>query len=381
MDQGVKGSIRQRSAGTWELTVDQGRDGLGRRQRRFVTVRGTKAQAQRHLRELLSTIDRGLDLPPDKVLLRDWLDRWLREVVAPNRRRSTVDRYESVIRRHLAPAIGHVELGRLAPGHVHAVQARLLARGMTPRGVGMVHGVLSSALTHAMRLEMVYRNPVSLVAKPTVVRQETVAPNMEAVRAVLRLAESEEHPLFACIHLIAYTGVRRGEVLGLTWDNVDLRGGRIRIVASLGRRRLIGLLVDPPKTSSGRRIIDLDDGTVAMLVRHREQQQETKAMMREAYLDAGRVFAGACGQWINPDRLLRAVQSLGQRVGEPGMTVRSLRHFHASVTLQSGQNPVVVSKRLGHASVSITSDVYAHALPGWQKQAADAFAKAMDGEW
>ena len=377
----MKGSIRQRSAGTWELTVDQGRDGLGRRQRRFVTVRGTKAQAQRRLRELLSTIDRGLDLPPDKVLLRDWLQRWLREVVAPTRRRGTYERYECCVRRQISPAIGHIELGRLSPGDVQAMEGRLLAIGMTPWVVVTVHRVLSVALNDALRLEMIYRNPVSVVSPPAVVRREIVAPDIAAVRAILRLAEAEDHPLYPCIHLIAYTGVRRGEALGLTWDNVDLQGGRIRIVASLRRYNGIGLVIDPPKSRAGRRIIDLDDGTVGLLVRHQARQQETMEVMGAAYQDAGRVFAGPCGEWIVPDRVLRVLKALGLRVGQHNMTVHSLRHFHATVTLQSGQNPVVVSKRLGHANVSITTNVYAHVLPGWQRQAADAFAHAMDGEW
>ena len=377
----MKGSIRQRSAGTWELTVDQGRDGLGRRQRRFVTVRGTKAQAERRLRELLSTVDRGLDLPPDKVLLRDWLHRWLRDFVAPTRRWGTYDRYECCVRRHILPFIGHIELGRLSPSDVQALEALLLARGRTPWIVVTVHRALSVALNDALRLEMVYRNPVSAVSPPAVAQREIVAPEMAAVRAILHLAEAEDHPLYPCFHLIAYTGVRRGEAIGLTWENVDLQGGRIRVVASLSRHTGFGLVLDPPKSRAGRRIIDLDDGTVGLLVRHQARQQETKEVMGAAYEDAGRVFAGPCGEWIVPDRVLRVLKALGVRVGQPGMTVHSLRHFHASVTLQSGQNPVVVSKRLGHANVSITTNVYAHVLPGWQRQAADAFAQAMDGEW
>ena len=111
----------------------------------------------------------------------------------------------------------------------------------------------------------------------------------------------------------------------------------------------------------------------------RGTKAQTKEAMRDAYDDHGRVFAGACGEWINPNQLTRAVESLGERVGHPGMTVRSLRHFHASVALQTGQNIVVVSKRLGHSNVSITSDIYAHSLPNWQRQAVDAFAQAMEG--
>ena len=111
---------------------------------------------------------------------------------------------------------------------------------------------------------------------------------------------------------------------------------------------------------------------------HRRRQDHVRDTMRAAYDDRDRVFAGPLGEWTNPAQLTRAVQSLGKRAGHPNMTVRSLRHFHATITLQSGQNPVVVSQRLSHSDVSITSDIYAHALPGWQRQAANAFAQAME---
>ena len=374
----MKGSLRQRSPGSWELTIDTGRDALGRRQRKFVTVQGTKAQAQRRLRELLSILDKGLGLPAEKILLRDWLDRWVQEIVAPNRRQRTKERYQGIITRHIKPAIGHVQLTNLAPSHVQALESQLSANGMAAESVGLVHRVLSGAMKHALRMELVYRNPVSAVAPPRIIRQELAPPDISAVRAALGLARAEEHYLYACIHLIAYTGMRRGEAMGLLWSSVDLDQGRILIERSLSRTLERGLYVDPPKTHSGRRVIDLDAGTIEVMAKHREEQRTVKELMREAYEDQGRVFADPYGEWINPDNLSKAVKSLGQRVDHPEMTVRSLRHFHASVSLQSGQSVVIVSKRLGHASVSTTADIYAHSLPGWQKQAADAFAQAME---
>ena len=142
----MKGSLRQRNPGSWELTIDTGRDALGRRQRKFVTIRGTKAQAQRRLRELLSILDKGMGLPVENLLLRDWLDRWMQEVVAPNRRQRTKERYQGIIARHIKPAIGHVQLTKLAPSHVQAFESQLSARGMAAEGVGLVHRVLSGAL-------------------------------------------------------------------------------------------------------------------------------------------------------------------------------------------------------------------------------------------
>ena len=376
----MKGSLRQRSPGSWELTIDTGRDALGKRRRKFITVQGTKAHAQRKLREFLTTLDQGIALPTEKILLRDWLDRWMQEIIAPNRRQRTKERYQGIIARHIKPAIGHVQLTKLAPSHVQALESQLSARGMAAEGVGLVHRVLSGALKHALRMEIIYRNPVSAVSPPRIIRQEPAPPDISAVRAALDLAGAEEHYLYACIHLIAYTGMRRGEAMGLLWNNIDLDQGRLLIERSLSRTLERGLYVDPPKTHSGRRVIDLDAGTIEVMAKHQQHQRTVKELMREAYEDYGRVFAGPYGEWINPDQLSKAVKSFGQRVGHPEMTVRSLRHFHASVSLQSGQSIVIVSKRLGHASVSTTADIYAHSLPGWQKQAAEAFARAMKEE-
>ena len=376
----MKGSLRQRSPGSWELTIDTGRDALGKRQRKFVTVQGTKAQAQRRLREFLTTLDQGIALPTEKILLRDWLDRWMQEIIAPNRRQRTKERYQGIITRHIKPAIGHMQLAKLAPSHVQALESHLSARGMAAEGVGLVHRVLSGAMKHALHMEFVYRNPVSAVVPPRIIRQEPAPPDITSVRAALELARAEEHYLYACIHLIAYTGMRRGEAMGLLWNDVDLERGRILIERSLSRTLEQGLHVDPPKTNSGRRVVDLDAGTIEVMAKHREDQRTTKELMREMYKDHGKVFADPYGEWINPDNLSKAVKSFGQRVGHPEMTVRSLRHFHASVSLQSGQSVVIVSKRLGHASVSTTADIYAHSLPGWQKQAAEAFSQAMNAD-
>ena len=373
----MKGSVRQRSPGSWELTVDLGRDADGKRKRKYVTVRGTKAQAQRKLREMLSILDRGMTLPLGKVILRDWLDRWMAEVIAPNRRQGTKERYRYTIDRYIVPYLGNIELAKIGPGHVQDLETRLSGQ-IAPRGVQYVHIVLSGALKHALRLEIITRNPVSLVSPPQSKRREVPPPNIPAVRKALALARQEASDLYPAMHLIAYTGMRRGEALGLFWDHVNLDRGYITIEGSLVRSRDLGLILEPPKTAAGRRTVDLDDGTVAVLAAHREWQERMRKVMGKAYDDRGRVFADEHGGWVHPSRLYSTVKSYGRRAGHEAMSLRSLRHFHASVALQAGQNIVVVSKRLGHSNVSITSDIYAHALPGWQKQTADAFAQAME---
>ena len=377
--QGLKGSIRQRSPGSYELTVDMGRDPLGRRKRKYTTVRGTKSQAQAKLRELMSTVDRGGTLAAEKITLRDWLARWMEEQVTPYKRQRTKERYQELIGQHIVPAIGHIQIGKLGPPHVQALEAKLSKR-MAPRGVGLVHSVLSGALGYAMKMELIHRNPVSLVSPPPIKRREIIPPDIQTVRDALAAAKAEGHYLYPCIHLIAYTGLRRGEALGLNWKNVNLPFGHIVVEDSLVYSRERGLILEPPKTNSGRRVVDLDPTTVGVLSDHHDKQQGLKQFIGDAYRDEGRVFTNEFGDWVKPMMLTRAVKAMGRRVGYEGMTVRSLRHFHASVTLQSGQNIVVVSKRLGHANVSITADIYAHSLPGWQKQAAQAFADSMNAD-
>ena len=372
----MKGRIRQRSPGSWEVSFDLARDPLGNRRRKSFTVRGTKAEAQRKLREMLTALDQGRNPVPADVCLRDWLDRWMTEVVIPNRRQRTRETYQNAIDRHIVPYIGGVAIGKLAPAQIQALETQL-HKDLSAAMVTMVHNVLSGALKYAFRLELIHRNPVSLVTPPTVRRTEIPPPDVDGVLEALALAREDGNDLYPAMHLIAYTGLRRGEAMGLLWQHVDLEDGSLKVEISLVYSKT-GILEEPPKTSSGRRTVDLDDGTVQILLEHRHLQEEQRKRMGDLFVDRGRVFADDLGNWISPKRLYDTVKRYGRRVGRPEMTVRSLRHFHATLMLQSGQNPVVVSKRLGHSSVSMTSDIYAHVLPGWQKDAAEAFAAAMD---
>ena len=372
----MNGSIRKRGEKSWELTIDVGRDATGKRLRKFINVKGTKKLAQEKLRELLTSLDKGIPVSPGKITLGEWLEKWLAEYVTPNCRPKTRERYEGVIRRHIVPALGHIELTKLTPRDVQAFESKLSSQGMKPAGVEVVHNTLSGALKYAMRMEVVWRNVAQAVTPPKVVRKEVEPPEIAIVGRILGTARRQEHPLFPCLWLIAYTGVRRGEALGLRWQDVSLEAGTISIVQTLGRS-LEGLIFQPPKTSAGRRVVDLDDETIAVLRAHQGQQLLYKTQLEGAYEDQGLVFANPLGRPLNPMAVTRAFQSLAKKAGLEGANVHQLRHFHATVTLQSGQSIVTVSKRLGHASTSITADIYAHSMPGWQKEAANAFAKAM----
>ena len=373
----MTGSIRKRGDNSWEITLDLGRDGRGKRVRRFVTVKGTKKHAQRRLRELLTELDGGIVPSNQRVRLRDWLDRWMAECVVGHVSQATEDRYRGIVKNHLEPELGHTELNELAPRHVQALQQKLLDQGMDPKGVNLVRTALSGAMKHALRMELIIRNPVAAAKAPPEPNREAESPPVDAVLRMLGLAAQQDHWLHAALHLLAYTGIRRGELLALLWDAVDLEKAEVRIVSSLGRRSN-GLQLTKPKTARGNRTVNLDAGTAEVLRRHKERQEHHKSLLAGAYEDSGIVFADEVGRWSNPMRLTRLVKRLGRQVGYPDCSPHKLRHFHASVSLNKRIHPAVVSERLGHANTAITMRVYAHALPGWQAEAADEFARIME---
>ncbi|MCZ6788839.1 MAG: site-specific integrase, partial [Chloroflexi bacterium] len=211
---------------------------------------------------------------------------------------------------------------------------------------------------------------------PRIERSEIVPPQIEAVVRVLESADATGHYLFAALHLLAYTGARRGEILALDWEHVNLTEGTISIMRSLGRSRE-GLILGPPKTSNGRRVIDLDQRTIEVLQAHQGRQLLEKVQAEGAYKDKDLVFANPVGDLINPMRVTRAFQSLAKQCGAGHVKLHALRHFHASVLFQQKQSLFAVSRRLGHASISTTADLYGHMLPGSGKEQADAFAHAM----
>ncbi len=372
----MKGTIRQRNPGSWEIQVFLGRDANGKRMRKTETVRGKKSDAQRRLREILSELDRGITPTKTRYNLGEWMDKWMEEKIVPKGKQKTIDRYWDDIRIHIKPALGHIELTKLSPAHVQEFEANLLKNGKKPKGVQLVHNVLSGAMKHALRLELIARNPVALVSPPTAPKTEAYSPEVEQVRSLLTLAEEREHPLWVCIHLIAYTGMRRGEALALEWKHVDLEKLQIVVSQSLIAAKS-GMVLETPKTESSRRVVDLDLRTAEILKTHRGKQRELAATLG---IEAPEKLFPRADQvsWTHPNNARYAVKTLGKKAGCPEITLRSLRHFHTTVTLQAGQSPVVVSKRIGHSSPKITMEVYAHALPGWQQDAAEAFADAME---
>ena len=310
----------------------------------------------------------------ETILVKDWLSQWLDDKVRPDRKLNTQERYEGIIRRQIVPYLGDVALAALTPGAIEAMQSGLLRSGLASSTVRNAHIILSSAYKEAVRLGLTDLNPVASVAPPVKRHRRVVPPSVAVVQDLLRLAREESHHLYPFIHLLVYTGMRRGEALALRWVNVNLDGGYLAVVEAAVKTRTQGLIITEPKSSHSHRTIDIDDETADLLGQLRDRQIQDGQTANDP---AALVFPGRRSRMMGTSHLQRELKRLGQSVGDETITFHSLRHFHATLALQQHQNVVVVSKRLGHSSVSMTLDIYGHTIPGWQRSAAEAFAQAM----
>jgi integrase len=378
----MRGGIRSRGKNRWELCVYLGRGPDGKKLYRWHPVRGTRADAQRELARLVNSFNTGTYVAPTKLTLGEYLERWLADYAKGHVAPTTYQRYEQVVRQHLVPALGHIRLSRLQPRDLLAYYTKAQESGRRTREGGALsstsvlqhHRILHCALRHAVMQGVLVVNPADRVHAPKKVRREMRALDENQTARLLAVAEGT--PLYAAVLLAVSTGLRRGEILGLRWQDVDLEGGRLTVQQTLEETRA-GLAFKLPKTAKSRRCIPVPAFAVAALRQHRVEQAKLKLRLGPAYRDNWLVCARPTGEPIRPNSLSPAFAKLVRRAGLPTIRFHDLRHTHASQLLKIGTNPKIVSERLGHSTVGLTLDTYSHVLPGVQEHAVEQFDAAI----
>jgi len=361
----MKGHIAKRKPGVYKVTLEMGRDADGKRRQRAFTVHGTKKDAERELTRLLREMDTGAFVEPARMQVGDYLERWLTDYARQHVSAKSYERYQAIVRQHLTPAFAHVPLAKLSPLHVEKCYAAGLGAGLAGATVRKHHNVLHAALQQAIRWRLLAVNPADAVEPPKVQRREMRALTEGETAGLLRAAEGT--PLFAPVFVAVTTGLRRGELLALRWTDVDLAAGAVSVQQAVEETG-DGLHFKEPKTTRSRRRVPLPALTTRTLLRHRAEQAEARLRAGKGWHDSGLVFTALDGGPCWPSNFERAFRSLKTRAGLD-LRFHDLRHTHASQLLRQGVHPKVVSERLGHASVSITLDIYSHVLPGLQEEA------------
>jgi integrase len=367
---------------TWSYVIDLAPDAAsGKRRQRWKGGFRTRKEAEAALRSFAVAADEGRVVERSKRTVAEYLREWL-VALRPRVRPTTLASYEVAVQR-IAREIGQVPLQALTPMHVETLYADLSARGgrdgraLSPKTVRNCHIVLRKALADAERLGLVVRN-VAAVARPPVVRrveQHTWSAN--ELRRFLAAISGDR--LEAAFVLLATTGMRRGEVLGLRWTDVDLPSRCISIVQTLITVNN-EVFLSSPKTAKSRRRVALDEHTMTSVREHKRRQAEDRlaaGLLWDTTNDL--VFTDEAGGPLHPDWFTRMFNRLAQSAGLPRIRLHDLRHSYATLALQAGVHPKVVSERLGHATVGITLDLYSHVVEGLDAEAADTVAERLFG--
>lgn len=360
----------------WRFQADAIDPATGKR--RQVTRSGfsTRGEAQAALRAYLNDRDQGVERVGRSPQLGPWLaEVWL-PTLAGKVKPSTEALYRQIVRANVVPRIGGVRLADLDAAALERLYRQLADDGLAPKSIKNVHAVVRRALRDAVRWRVITTNPAAMAEAPRVPRSTPQTWTGDEVRRFLAAVEGDR--LVALWRLLAATGMRRGEALGLRWQDVDLDAGEIRVVQQLSEYAG-AMRFSTPKTASGARRVALDGATVTALREHRRRQLEERLAWGAGYQDGGLVFAREDGTPLRPATVTRALADLAVAAGVPRLTPHGLRHTWATLALASGVHPKVVADRLGHASVAVTLDRYSHVVEGLDRAAADTVAAVIDG--
>jgi integrase len=373
----MRGHIRERSPGRWAIVIDKRDPHTGERKRRWHSFAGTKRQAQVECARLVSEAQNGAAVELSRVTVGAYLDRFQSDWIAVHVSARTAERYHSLLdhaRRHL----GGRQLQKLRPADLATFYADLSRSGLAPRTIRHVHGLVFQALRQAKIWGVIRDNVAESVKPPPVPDHELPILQPDRARELLEALRGRPFYLIASVALAS--GMRRNEILGLRWRDVDLDAGRLRVELSLEETTAHGIRLKAPKTRNGRRTISLPPHIVTELRAHWRAQQEQRLAigMGKAPPDS-QVLAGVDGKPQSPSTVTKAWPRAMAAAGMPGVTLHSLRHTHASMLIASGMDVLTISRRLGHGSPTITLRVYGHLIHGTDDHAAQIMEAAFGG--
>lgn len=379
----MRGHITKRSKNSYSIVISLGKDPTtGKYKYQWVSIKGTKNDAEKRLAELLYQLDNGAFIKPSKVTLAEYLERWLREYAWANLAPRTAEGYELIVRRHLIPALGKITLTGLKPEQTQRYQSEKLSCGRTdgkgglsPRMVRHHYMALHAALGRAVRIGLLSRNVANAVSPPRYQRHQWQSLSEFGVSSVLEAARKT--PYYVLFYQALFTGMRRSELLALRWRDVDLLLGRVQATRTLHQLRTGEIVIRSPKSDRSRRVVSLPPSATLLFQEEKEKQQRERVAVGLDLKDDDLVFSDLEGRPLHPDTVTHAWIKLVRRIGLNGIRLHDARHTHASLMLKQGVHPKIVQERLGHASIQLTLDTYSHVAPGLQEAAAAGFGKII----
>jgi integrase len=380
----MRGHIRRRGERSWELKFDVGRDPItGKRNITYESFKGSKREAEQKLTELMAAAAQGAYVPRSTITVGEHvaerIEQWVQLGKISER---TAERYRELHKNQITPHLGGVLLQQLKSSSIERWHAILKTGGRKDGGGGLsaltirhAHRLLSKALKEAARHDLVVRNVASDETPPRVDRQEVTILTREQVREVVKRVHGQ--PICAKVIVGLFTGLRRAEILALRWKHINLDVKTISVREAVEETKA-GLRLKEPKTKAGKREVTLPDIAVEALREHRRQQLEMRLACGLGKLaDDALIFARLDDSPESPRLLSKEWTAAAKGMGLSGITFHALRHTHVSMLVDAGIDVVKIAKRLGHANVSTTLDVYSHFFAAREDKSAAAINDAV----
>ena len=363
------GTIRKRSDGRWEGRYTLGRDPVTGKQKQKSVYGKTQQEVRKKLSQITVEIDEGIYVEPTSMKVGAWLDIWLQDYTG-NVKPATRSAYEEHVRVHIKPYVGDVKLTRLAPHMVQAMYNTLLNdRHLAPKSIQNIHGAFHKALEQAKMLGYLRINPLDAVVIPRAEKKQITTVTDDAMTVFLQAIQGDPYELV--LFVTAFTGMRQGEVLGLTWDCVDFEKGTL----------LINKQHNKVKGDPEHRFSSLKNGKIRVLtaasdvmdaLRKQQKLQEQWAAEAGELWDNhdNLVFTTETGRYINNKTLYVNFKRVMKKIGLQNVRFHDLRHTYAVNSLRAGDDIKTVQENLGHATAGFTLSTYAHSTPGMKQESA-----------
>ena len=356
----MRGHITQRAKGSWSISIYLGKDPITNKKKyKWYTVKGNKKEADKFLTEKLNEIENGILVDSKNMTLAEYLNYWYEQCCITKLSPTTYESYKRNIDKYIIPQLGNVKLSNLLPLQLQSFYNNL-SRTLSNTSIVYIHRILHSALNQAMKWDLVIRNVANNVEPPKKEKYKATILDSEQIAKLIDIIKDTY--IYIPVMIAISTGMRRGEVLGLTWDNVDLEQSTIKVVQAIYPTKN-GLVVLPPKTKTSIRKISLPPTLVEIL---KEYKDNCKS-------DNNYVCTLEDGSLISPSSLNHKFKQILQDNSLPSIRFHYLRHSHASLLLSQGVQAKVISERLGHSNINITMDLYSHIYEATNIEVANNF--------
>ncbi len=356
-----EGCIYRRKDGRWCAQVSLN----GKRITKYAK---TQHECRDWVKQTLDKIEHGLTFEGTQLSLERYMQSWLsgKEL---SRRSSTVRNYRRYTDLYILPALGKLRLQAVVPAHIRQLYLRLQMEGKGARTIQLVHVTLRCAFAQAVKEGLIGYNPLEAVDRPKVETKQFQIFTEEQARKFIMTAKG--HPYEALYYLALTTGMRKGEILGLKWSDVDWEKSMLRVERQLQPVSFNGGALAPTKTKSGRRQIKLGKGLLAMLELHRQRQETQKLLAGDRWKENGMIFTTSIGTFIDQTKVSREFKRILKEADLPDIRFHDLRHTSLSFLLDIGTPVNTVQNRAGHSKASITTDIYGHSMAHSQDEAAE----------